>query len=124
MSKTLTVVGTGYQLARQITPQALAAIERAEKFFFLVNEPVTAYWLQQLNPTAESLMDSYAAGKHRAATYEEMTERILEPLRFGLEVCAAFYGHPGVLVAPGHESVRRARKEGFQASMLPGISAE
>lgn len=124
MGNSLTVVGTGYQLARQTTPQALACIEQAEKLFYLVNEPVTAYWLEQLNPTAESLYNSYGVGKHRAETYEEMTERILAPLRAGVEVCAAFYGHPGVLVCPGHESVRRARREGFEARMLPAISAE
>ena len=45
-------------------------------------------------------------------------------MRRGLNVCAAFYGHPGVFVAPSHEAVRRAREEGFRARMLPGVSAE
>src|SRR5262249_18635462 len=31
---------------------------------------------------------------------------------------------PGVFVYPSHESVRRARAEGFSAKMLPGISSE
>jgi uncharacterized protein YabN with tetrapyrrole methylase and pyrophosphatase domain len=35
----------------------------------------------------------------------------------------AFYGHPGVLVYPGHAAVRRAREEGYSARMLPGVSA-
>jgi uncharacterized protein YabN with tetrapyrrole methylase and pyrophosphatase domain len=39
-------------------------------------------------------------------------------------VCMAAYGHPGVFAYPTHESVRRARAEGFKARMLPGISAE
>jgi hypothetical protein len=29
-----------------------------------------------------------------------------------------------VLVRPGHEAIRRARAEGFPATMLPGVSAE
>jgi hypothetical protein len=53
-----------------------------------------------------------------------MVEAILTPLRGGRSVCAAFYGHPGVFVQPSHEAIRRARAEGFEATMLPGISAE
>ena len=53
-----------------------------------------------------------------------MTEAILEPVRAGKRVCAAFYGHPGVFVLPSHEAVSRARAEGFDASMQPGVSAE
>ena len=39
-------------------------------------------------------------------------------------MCTAFYGHPGVFAYPSHESVRRARAEGFEARMLAGVSAE
>jgi hypothetical protein len=53
-----------------------------------------------------------------------MVERILSCVREGLRVCVAFYGHPGVAVCPGHEAIRRARLEGYSASMVPGISAE
>ncbi|MCC6901664.1 MAG: hypothetical protein IT377_22020, partial [Polyangiaceae bacterium] len=78
----------------------------------------------ELTPTAESLYDSYAAGRARRESYAEMVERILEPVRRGLKVCAAFYGHPGVFVMPAHEAIRRARAEGHHAEMLPGISGE
>lgn len=53
-----------------------------------------------------------------------MTEKILTAVRSGSRVCAAFYGHPGVYVAPSHDAVERARAEGFPARMLPAISAE
>ena len=53
-----------------------------------------------------------------------MAEAILEPVRAGKRVCAAFYGHPGVFVLPSHEAIARARAEGFDATMLPGVSAE
>jgi len=53
-----------------------------------------------------------------------MADRILAAVREGREVCAAFYGHPGVFVDPSHDAVTRARAEGFEARMLPGISAE
>jgi hypothetical protein len=53
-----------------------------------------------------------------------MVEAILEPVRAGKRVCAAFYGHPGVFVLPSHEAIARARAEGFDAEMFPGVSAE
>ena len=53
-----------------------------------------------------------------------MVETIVAAVRAGKRVCAAFYGHPGVYVYPSHESVRRAREEGFEAEMLPAVSAD
>lgn len=53
-----------------------------------------------------------------------MVEEILAPVRDGRQVCAAFYGHPGVFVFPSHQAIAQARREGFPARMLPGISAE
>jgi uncharacterized protein YabN with tetrapyrrole methylase and pyrophosphatase domain len=48
---------------------------------------------------------------------------MLAPVRRGLDVCSAFYGHPGVCAYPNHEAIRRARKEGYRARMLPAISS-
>jgi Tetrapyrrole (Corrin/Porphyrin) Methylases len=53
-----------------------------------------------------------------------MVDYILSFVRAGQRVCAVFYGHPGVFAFPPHESVRRAREEGFHAEMLAGISAD
>ena len=53
-----------------------------------------------------------------------MVEEILAAVREGRNVCAAFYGHPGVFASPSHEAVRRAREEGFAAVMIPAVSAE
>ena len=121
---TLTIVGTGFRISGQVTPEALSAIQSADKFLHLVQDVVTHRWLESTNPTAESLYSSYLPGRPRRETYEEMVERMLAPVRQGKRVCAAFYGHPGVFVTPAHEAIRRARAEGFEAEMLPGISAE
>lgn len=120
----LTVVGTGFMVAGQVTAESVSAIRDADRLLFLVSDAATRHWLQELNPSARSLYDAYAEGRHRLASYREMVERILAPVREGLRVCAVFYGHPGVFVAPSHEAVRRARAEGFAATMLPGVSAE
>jgi uncharacterized protein YabN with tetrapyrrole methylase and pyrophosphatase domain len=80
-------------------------------------------WIERLRPTARSLHPLYRAGRPRTEIYEEIVEAIVEPVRRGLRVCAAFYGHPGVFSYLGHESVRRTRAEGFRAEMLPAVSA-
>lgn len=120
----LWVVGTGIQLMGQATLETESAIRTADKVLYVVTDPITKGWLAELNPSAEDLVGLYDEGKNRIETYEQMIERILDCVRAGDEVCAAFYGHPGVFVYPGHEAVRRAREEGYRAAMLPGVSAE
>jgi len=118
----LQVVGTGYLIAGQVTPQAVAAMRGADRLFYLVGGAPSRAFVESLNPSAESLFDAYAVGKPRKQSYREMVERILLPVRQGQRVCAVFYGHPGVLVNPSHAAIRQARREGYDAWMLPGIS--
>ena len=120
---TLTVVGTGIKTVSHATIESKAHIEQAEKVLYLVADPATAYWVRSLNPTAEDLYGYYAEGKERIDTYHDMVDRILACVREGANVCVAMYGHPGIYAYPTHESVRRARAEGFEAKMLPGICA-
>jgi uncharacterized protein YabN with tetrapyrrole methylase and pyrophosphatase domain len=121
----LTVVGTGIQFVGHLTLAAQGWIEQADKVFFGVADPAMAKWLLMLNSTAETLpLDAYADGTPRKVLYQELVERILAAVRQGLQVCAVFYGHPGVFVDAAHEAIRQARQEGFRAYMLPGISAE
>lgn len=120
----LIVVGTGFMVAGQITPEARAAMEGADRLLHLVSDASTRMWLEGLNPDNESLYDAYGEGRPRTESYEEMIERMLAPVRAGRRVCVALYGHPGVYVYPSHEAIRRARAEGFRARMLPGVSAE
>ncbi|HKH46356.1 MAG TPA: SAM-dependent methyltransferase [Thermoanaerobaculia bacterium] len=120
----LTVVGTGYNVAGQVTPEALTCVQRAERLFYLVSDPATGAWLKSQNASAEPLHHCYREGEPGQAACERMVERILAAVRAGHEVCAAFYGHPAICVPPGLESLRRARQEGFPAQMLPAISFE
>jgi len=120
----LVIVGTGIRTVRHITAEARDEIGRAEKLFYLVGDEVSEGWITTQNPTAESLASCYVRGKSRMIAYRRMIARILTSVRRGSRVCAAFYGHPGVFVYPSHEAIRQARKEGYEARMLPGISAE
>lgn len=124
MAGSLVLVGTGLRMVGQVTQEALEAIRTADKLFHIVQEIVSDHWLAELNPTAESLYGLYEEGKPRQQTYDEMVERMLEPVRRGRRVCVALYGHPGAFVKPAHEAIYIARQEGYSAEMLPGISAE
>ena len=120
----LTVVGTGIQLIRQLTFEAREELERADELLYAVSDPVSATWLERLNPAARSLGELYEPGRPRREIYAAMVEEILAAVRRGSRVCAAFYGHPGVFVTPSHEAIRRARAECFPARMLAAVSAE
>ncbi len=120
----LVVVGTGIQTAAQISPAAAAEVSRAEALLFLTNDVASAAWLMAANPSAQSLHRFYAPGKLRSDTYEEIVEHVLSHVRAGKRVCFAVYGHPGVFSYATHESIRRARADGYEARMLPAISAE
>jgi precorrin-2 methylase len=81
-------------------------------------------WIEKQNPNSFDLYQHYANDKNRIVTYVQMVERMLDEVRAGKYVCAVFYGHPGVFVSPSHNTIAIARREGYEAEMLPGISAE
>lgn len=121
----LVVVGTGLRTVGQMTTEAVAWIQAADKALYVVGDPVAEEMIHTLNPDgAESLQKLYGEGKKRIDTYEQMIARMLECVRAGMRTCGIFYGHPGVFVYPSHEAVHRARREGYSAIMLPGVSAE
>jgi precorrin-6B methylase 1 len=123
-SGSLTVVGTGIQAAGHLTAESRLAVEQADETLYLVNDAVTATWIERANPNARSLTPYYENGKDRLEIYGAIVEEIVSRVRQGVDVCAVLYGHPGVFAWPGHESIRRLRAEGFRARMLPGISTE
>jgi uncharacterized protein YabN with tetrapyrrole methylase and pyrophosphatase domain len=120
----LTVVGTGISMGVHLTPEARAAIDSSDEFVHLAADRLTEEWLCGLHPKSTSLASAYRVGEQRAEIYERIVERMLAPVRAGLHLTAAFYGHPGVYVTPSHEAIRRARAEGHVARMLPAVSAE
>jgi hypothetical protein len=117
-------VGTGFSLVTQTTPEALAAIRRADKLFHVVAEPAAAVWMNSLNRTAESLALFYREGKPRRDTYREMVDRVLTHVRRGEKVCVALYGHPTVGCDPTQMILVRGRRDGFSVRILPGISSD
>jgi precorrin-3B methylase len=120
----LVVVGTGVAAAAHATLQAVALMQRADKLFYLVTDHLTEFWLRHLNSTAETLADLYGETIPRQRTYRAMTARITAAVRDGARVCAAFYGHPGVFVETSHQAIEALRREGYEARMMPAVSAD
>lgn len=120
----LLVVGTGLKAGGHLTFEAQSAIKHADKVFYGEGNTLIIYQIHSLNPNAQTLVDLYGKGKPRNITYSQMVDRILTAVREGLRVCATFYGHPGVFVYASHKSISVARAEGYEAQMLPSISAE
>lgn len=124
----LICVGTGMRMAGQLTPIAQSYIETADVVIAAVPNIFARKWLQGVAKEYICLLGYYSdcdvEGKNRRDTYRRMADTILEQVRAGKTVCAAFYGHPGIFACISHMAIADCRAEGFSAEMLPGISAE
>lgn len=120
----LVCVGVGMTLGAHISPRSRSYIEQADVVFAAVSDPLVELWVQQMHSDVRSLQPYYGEGKSRAETYREMVEALLAEVRAGRRVCGVFYGHPGVFAQAPHRAIEQARREGFEAHMEPGISAE
>ena len=123
----LVFVGTGLQLAGHMTKLSQSYVENADVVFSIVPDGFSERWLTSLNANHISLQCHYGKNgevKNRRDTYAEMVEVILTQVRLGLQVVVALYGHPGVFSCVSHIAIKQAIAEGYDANMLPGISAE
>jgi len=118
----LVIVGVGYRPVEHTTLEVQSAMAGADKLFHLVGDKLSEICLAELNPSAESLRDSYQEGKLGLDSAYEMVERILRAVRARQKVCVALSGHPGILDYVAQEAIGRAREEKFPALMLPGVS--
>ncbi|MGI2190066.1 SAM-dependent methyltransferase [Shewanella baltica] len=123
----LVCVGTGLQLAGQISVMSRSYIEHADVVFSLLPDGFSQRWIRTINPNVINLQPFYAQNsevKNRRETYEQMVSAILDAVRAGKKTVCALYGHPGVFACVSHLAIKQARAEGFAAKMEPGISAE
>ncbi|WP_343690650.1 SAM-dependent methyltransferase [Chitinophaga sp.] len=120
----LVVIGSGIKSIAHFTLESQAHLQQADIVLYAASDPVTDMWIQKQNPNSFDLYQYYGNTKNRIITYTQMIERIMLEVRAGKYVCALFYGHPGVFVTPSHNAIELARREGYEAEMLPGISAE
>ncbi|CAH0055790.1 unnamed protein product [Clonostachys solani] len=120
----LVIVGSGIKSISQFTLEAISEIESADMVFYCVADPATELFIESHSKKSRDLYDLYDDRKQRNRTYTQMAEVILREVRKGFTIVGVFYGHPGVFVNPAHRAISIARNEGFEATMLPGVSAE
>lgn len=120
----LTLAGTGYNVAGHVTPETRAAMEAADRVFYLMTDSAAAAWIRDARPDAVSLHDCYRDGEAGVEASCAMAERIVAPLGEGLRVCALFAGHPAIGMHTVHEALRRAREGGHPTRVLPAVSFE
>jgi precorrin-2 methylase len=119
----LVIVGSGIRALAHFTQEAIGHIREADSVFFAVTEGVTAAFIRDLNPRCYNLGLLYGEDKPRRTTYVQKAEAMLAAVRQGQRVVGVFYGHPGFFVTAAPRALAIARKEGYGARMLPGISA-
>jgi hypothetical protein len=119
----LVMIGSGIKAIGQFTLEAEAYVRWADEVYFMVHDPATANWIVERSARAVDLHELYDDDKPRATTYVQMAELMLRSVRQGRDVVGVFYGHPGFFVDASHRAVAIARREGYAASMLPGVSA-
>jgi tetrapyrrole methylase family protein/MazG family protein len=120
----LTVVGCGIKFLSHITVETKAYIEQSDKVFYLVNDPAMKEWISAANKNTESLDFLYQKHYLRKDSYQAITQYILDELKKMQHLCVVLYGHPGVFAQPGLDAVRLAKEQGYDAKLLPGISAQ
>ena len=120
----LACVGLGMMLGAHLAPRSRSTLEGADVVFVLASDGLVERWVEGMHRDVRSLQPFYDAGASRRVAYAAMVEAIVAEVREGRRVCAAFYGHPGVLAQVAHEAIAQCRAEGFDAHMQPGISAE
>ncbi len=120
----LTVVGFGIKFLSHLTVETIPYIEKANKVLYLVNDPMVKDWIINHNEHSESLDELYQSYDLRRDSYRAISDYILDNLRQKQHVCVVLYGHPTVFALPGITAVTQAKQEGFDARILPAISAE
>jgi tetrapyrrole methylase family protein/MazG family protein len=124
INASLVVVGSGIKFMSHLTVESKAYIEQSQKVLYLVNEPAIEEWIHKINPQAESLDPIYTQHNFRIHSYQAITNYILDILRQKKHICVVLYGHPTIFAKPALDAVIVAKKEGYYAKILPGISAE
>jgi uncharacterized protein YabN with tetrapyrrole methylase and pyrophosphatase domain len=122
----LTIVGSGIKFAAHLTHEAKSYVKTADLVLHIVSDHVTEEYLSSLNSNCENLIDRFYKGTvDRSVIYEKMAQYIAEKCFEDQNVCAIFYGHPGVFVCASHRAIELVNAiDGYSAIMLPAISAE
>jgi uncharacterized protein YabN with tetrapyrrole methylase and pyrophosphatase domain len=115
----LAIVGLGYRVSSQVTPEALHYVRDADQLFFLAYDAVLEAWLKRIKPDSISL----ARLLRDLGTWDAVVDKMVKAVKEGRRICAAFSGHPAVCLTPSHMACTRLRRLGYPVRWVPGISA-
>jgi uncharacterized protein YabN with tetrapyrrole methylase and pyrophosphatase domain len=120
----LVIVGSGIKFLSHLTTETKSYILQADIVLYLVNDTAMKNWIAQNNSNTESLDFLYEKFPLRLDCYTAITDYILSTLKKGQHVCVVLYGHPSHFSIPALNAARKAKQDGFDTKILPGISAE
>lgn len=119
----LTIVGCGLHPGH-MTMETESHIKNADIVLVVAPNPLSIQHICQINPKVENLGLLYDGDVNRLQTYHLMADRMVELASQGQNVCAIYYGHPGIFVLSTHMARERLEEAGLSVTMLPGISAD
>lgn len=119
------VVGTGMVGYRQLTKEAEAVLEKAERIYTVHHqELVREYFREEYPGTVIDLTGEYSKTETRDVTYERMARAVLDGAEEADDpVAFALYGHPTVFVSPSRWVIEEAPERGLEVETLPGVSS-
>ncbi|CZP45208.1 Tetrapyrrole (Corrin/Porphyrin) Methylases [Legionella pneumophila] len=120
----LIVVGSGIKSISHLTEETKRVIQSADKVLYLVNEDNLKQWIQREAKSSESMDSIYFSNEKRIEAYQALTNYIIEEYKKVSILCVVFYGHPTFFADSALNAVRKIKKDGGEAIILPAISAQ
>lgn len=117
----VTVVGLGTRFPDHVCPETRTHIANADKVYYVLADPFTRAWIEDMNPSAE-LLPFYEDGPRRDVS-AAWASCIVSAAKGGQTVCVVLYGHPGICMPPVQALLARARSDGVPLQLLPAISS-
>jgi uncharacterized protein YabN with tetrapyrrole methylase and pyrophosphatase domain len=119
----LVCVGIGVRLDAHMTPMTDGYIRDSDVVFAVGLDVGARTALTRMHRDVRHLSSASDANSSLVDESYGIAHSLLDEVRSGKKVCAAFYGHPGVFAGAAHIAIHAARKEGFPAHMEPALSA-
>jgi hypothetical protein len=120
----LVCIGLGMTAGAHLTPRAQSYIERSDILFADVPNALFEAWLKEMHDDVRSLESIRGQDRPPSDIDRAIADVLLAEVRKGANVCAAFYGHPGIFGGAARAALQIARSEGYSTHLEPGISAE
>ena len=123
IKKKLIITGCGIKSLSHLTKENEIAIKQAEKVCYLVNEPVSAAWIQKNSKSHESLEDLYYSEEIRSLSYQKIVNYILLELDKYSNLCVVVYGHPILLSDSINSLIETINEDIVELEVQPAISS-